>query len=58
MSAGGHSTGITFPGTGGRHDYRVLDAALGLSGVQDLRVGLKGSVRLARIDVVTGKESA
>ncbi|WP_406465538.1 glycoside hydrolase family 3 C-terminal domain-containing protein [Streptomyces sp. NBC_00111] len=57
VSAGGHSTGITFPGTGGRHDYRVLDAALGLSGVQDLRVGLKGSVRLARIDVVTGKES-
>ncbi|MFF9687490.1 glycoside hydrolase family 3 C-terminal domain-containing protein [Streptomyces sp. NPDC014623] len=57
-SVGGHSSVLQFPDTGGPYDYRTLDIALGLRGVQELRIGIEGSVRLARIDVVTGRESA
>ncbi|MFE2053981.1 glycoside hydrolase family 3 C-terminal domain-containing protein [Streptomyces sp. NPDC059446] len=54
----GHSLEVLLPGTDGPYDYRTVEATLGLGGVQDLHIGLNGSVRLARIDVVTGKESA
>ncbi|MFB4420344.1 glycoside hydrolase family 3 C-terminal domain-containing protein [Streptomyces sp. QL37] len=49
---------LRLPDTGGPYDYRVLETALGLRGVRELRIGIEGSVRLARVDVVPGKESA
>ncbi|MFE9723794.1 glycoside hydrolase family 3 C-terminal domain-containing protein [Streptomyces sp. NPDC005794] len=58
VSAGGHGSLIHFPSTGGPYDYRAVEVALGLSGVHELSIGLTGTVRLARIDVVPGKESA
>ncbi|MFJ8885039.1 glycoside hydrolase family 3 C-terminal domain-containing protein [Streptomyces sp. NPDC102402] len=58
VSVDGRVLELPLPGTGGPYDHRTFEAALGLSGVHDLRIGLKGSVRLARIDVVPGKESA
>ncbi|MEV2243259.1 glycoside hydrolase family 3 C-terminal domain-containing protein [Streptomyces sp. NPDC049970] len=58
VSAGGQSTLLRFPDTGGPYAYRTFEAALALRGVHELRIGLAGSVRLARIDVVPGKESA
>ncbi|MFJ8752862.1 glycoside hydrolase family 3 C-terminal domain-containing protein [Streptomyces sp. NPDC102441] len=58
VSGGGHSLKILFPATGGPYDYQAVEAALELRGVRDLCVDLEGTVRLARIDVVHGKESA
>ncbi|MFG2589870.1 glycoside hydrolase family 3 C-terminal domain-containing protein [Streptomyces sp. NPDC048438] len=58
VHANGRSLGLQLPDTGGPYDYRVLETALGVRGVQELRIGLEGSVRLARVDVVPGKESA
>ncbi|MFI6120689.1 glycoside hydrolase family 3 C-terminal domain-containing protein [Streptomyces sp. NPDC051064] len=57
VHADGRSLGLQLLDTGGPYDYRVLETALGLRGVQELRIGLEGSVRLARVDVVPGKES-
>uniref|UniRef100_A0AAU3GM47 Glycoside hydrolase family 3 C-terminal domain-containing protein n=1 Tax=Streptomyces sp. NBC_01401 TaxID=2903854 RepID=A0AAU3GM47_9ACTN len=58
LSAGGHSAQIQVPAAGGPYDYRTFEATPGLGGVQELRIGIEGTVRLARIEVVTGKESA
>ncbi|MFC5173232.1 glycoside hydrolase family 3 C-terminal domain-containing protein [Streptomyces mutomycini] len=58
VSAGGQVFLLQFPDSGGPYEYRTLEAGLGLRGVQELRIGLTGSVRLARIDVVAGKASA
>ncbi|MER7141057.1 glycoside hydrolase family 3 C-terminal domain-containing protein [Streptomyces sp. NPDC000341] len=58
VSAAGHNSLIQFPDTGGPYSYRTVEVAVDLRGVQELRIGLTGSVRLARIDVVPGKESA
>ncbi|MFC9200551.1 glycoside hydrolase family 3 C-terminal domain-containing protein [[Kitasatospora] papulosa] len=58
VSAAGHNSLIQFPDTGGPYSYRIVEVAVDLRGVQELRIGLTGSVRLARIDVVPGKESA
>ncbi|MFI2779792.1 glycoside hydrolase family 3 C-terminal domain-containing protein [Streptomyces sp. ALB3] len=58
VSAGGRSADLRFPDTGGPYTYRTFGTALGLRGVVDLRIGLTGAVRLARVDVVPGKETA
>ncbi|MGW0788583.1 glycoside hydrolase family 3 C-terminal domain-containing protein [Streptomyces sp. NPDC002911] len=58
VSGGGHSLLTQFPATGGPYDYRAIETALDLRGVHELCIGLTGTVRLARIDVVSGKESA
>ncbi|MFE3518804.1 glycoside hydrolase family 3 C-terminal domain-containing protein [Streptomyces sp. NPDC059166] len=57
-TAGGQNLALRIPRTGGPYDYRAVDAPLDLGGVHDLHIGLGGSVRLARIDVLTGGESA
>ncbi|MFC8228094.1 glycoside hydrolase family 3 C-terminal domain-containing protein [Streptomyces sp. NPDC057287] len=58
VTVGGHSLSTLFSGGRGPYDYRTVGTALDLSGVHDLSISLSGSVRLARIDVVPGKESA
>lgn len=58
MDAGGLGLEIQVPASGSPYDYRTFEALAGIGGVRELRIGLKGSVRLARIDVVPGKESA
>ncbi|MBT2489813.1 glycoside hydrolase family 3 C-terminal domain-containing protein [Streptomyces sp. ISL-96] len=40
---------IEVPATGGRYAYEVLSAAIGVSGVQDIRAELRGPVRLAEL---------
>uniref|UniRef100_A0AAU1M0I7 Glycoside hydrolase family 3 C-terminal domain-containing protein n=1 Tax=Streptomyces sp. NBC_00148 TaxID=2903626 RepID=A0AAU1M0I7_9ACTN len=58
VDAGGLGLEIQVPASGSPYDYRTFEALAGIGGVRELRIGLKGSVRLARIDVVPGKESA
>jgi len=58
VRGGGHSLVVQFPDTGGPYDYRAIEAEFGLRGVHELCIGLTGSVRLARIEAVTGRESA
>lgn len=58
VTAGGHSLTTLFSGDRGPYEYRTVETALRLRGVHDLSISLSGSVRLARIDVVPGKESA
>ncbi|MGW0781830.1 glycoside hydrolase family 3 C-terminal domain-containing protein [Streptomyces sp. NPDC002913] len=58
VSVAGHSIELSLPDTGGTYDYRTHTAELGLQGVHELRIGIQGSLRLARVDVVTGKETA
>jgi beta-glucosidase len=40
---------LTASGTGGPYDYTALGAALAVEGVRDLRVGLRGPLRLAHV---------
>ncbi|MFC9948736.1 glycoside hydrolase family 3 C-terminal domain-containing protein [Streptomyces pratensis] len=58
VSVGGHSTALRFPDTGGPYVYRTFETALDVRGVHELRIGLTGSVRLARVDVVPAEETA
>ncbi|MFJ8450262.1 glycoside hydrolase family 3 C-terminal domain-containing protein [[Kitasatospora] papulosa] len=57
VSVVGHT--VQLPDTGDPYTYRTVEAAVDLRGVHtELGISLTGSVRLARIDVVPGKESA
>ncbi|MFD6275231.1 glycoside hydrolase family 3 C-terminal domain-containing protein [Streptomyces sp. NPDC060209] len=58
VSVGGHSLSTLFSGDQGPYEYRTVETALDLRGVHELSIGLSGSLRLARIDVIPGKESA
>ncbi|MER5555827.1 glycoside hydrolase family 3 C-terminal domain-containing protein [Streptomyces sp. NPDC002793] len=59
VSGGGLGTVIQFPDTGGPYDYRAVEIEADLRGVvPELCIDLTGTVRLARIDVIHGKESA
>lgn len=58
VTAGGQSLSTLFSGDRGPYDYRPVEVALHLRGVHDLRIGLSGALRLARIDVIPGKESS
>lgn len=56
MSVGGHSLALPFPDTGGPYAYRTFEAALDLRGVHEMGIGLRGAMRLARVDVVPAKK--
>ncbi|MFF7362121.1 glycoside hydrolase family 3 C-terminal domain-containing protein [Streptomyces sp. NPDC008125] len=43
------ATVVDVPATGGPYDYRSVTAAFGADGVADLRVTLRGALRLARL---------
>ncbi|MFF5338984.1 glycoside hydrolase family 3 C-terminal domain-containing protein [Streptomyces sp. NPDC013181] len=49
LTVDGATVTVPVPATGGPYDYRALRAGLTVSGVRDLRVGLRGTVRLARL---------
>ncbi|MEV0010634.1 glycoside hydrolase family 3 C-terminal domain-containing protein [Streptomyces sp. NPDC047973] len=54
VTVDGQSLALRVPRTDGPYDYRVLEVPLDLGGVHDLHIGLEGTARLARVDVVTG----
>ncbi|MFH8607427.1 glycoside hydrolase family 3 C-terminal domain-containing protein [Streptomyces sp. NPDC018029] len=56
LIAGSTATTVTVPPTGGRYDYARHGAVFAASGVRDLRVRLRGAVRLARITFTAGEE--
>ncbi|MFK4068146.1 glycoside hydrolase family 3 C-terminal domain-containing protein [Streptomyces sp. NPDC029674] len=56
LISGSTATTVTVPPTGGRYDYAVHGAVFAASGVRDLRVRLRGPVRLARITFTAGGE--
>ncbi|MEV0255806.1 glycoside hydrolase family 3 C-terminal domain-containing protein [Streptomyces sp. NPDC050732] len=56
LIAGSTATTVTVPPTGGRYDYAPHGAVFAASGVRDLRVRLRGAVRLARITFTAGGE--
>ncbi|MYX75555.1 glycoside hydrolase family 3 C-terminal domain-containing protein [Streptomyces sp. SID3915] len=49
VEAGGERAETLVPDTGGPYAFRTVEAAFGPRGVHDLRVTLRGTVRLARI---------
>ncbi|MEU8675114.1 glycoside hydrolase family 3 C-terminal domain-containing protein [Streptomyces sp. NPDC048560] len=54
----GASADITVPGGEGPYDLRTHQAELTVRGVHDVRVALRGGVRLAHLAFVPGKESS
>ncbi|GAA3008411.1 glycoside hydrolase family 3 C-terminal domain-containing protein [Streptomyces fulvorobeus] len=54
----GASADVTLPGGGGPYDIRGHDAELTVRGVHDVRVALRGGVRLAHLAFVSAKESS
>ncbi|MET7858111.1 glycoside hydrolase family 3 C-terminal domain-containing protein [Streptomyces sp. NPDC005318] len=50
ITVDGRTAAVAVPATDGPYDYRSHEAPLTASGVQDVRVTLRGTVRLARID--------
>ncbi|MEV7194831.1 glycoside hydrolase family 3 C-terminal domain-containing protein [Streptomyces sp. NPDC093510] len=56
LISGSTATTVTVPPTGGRYDYAHHSAVFAASGVRDLRVRLRGPVRLARITFTAGEE--
>ncbi|WP_217226232.1 glycoside hydrolase family 3 C-terminal domain-containing protein [Streptomyces anulatus] len=56
VSVGGHSLALPFPDTGGPYAYRTFEAALDLRGVHEMGIGLRGAMRLARVDVSPAKK--
>ncbi|WP_371613109.1 glycoside hydrolase family 3 C-terminal domain-containing protein [Streptomyces clavifer] len=49
LTVDGRSAELAVPATAGIYDYRTVEAALDIRGVHDVRITLKGSVRLAGI---------
>ncbi|MGZ2356605.1 glycoside hydrolase family 3 C-terminal domain-containing protein [Streptomyces sp. 372A] len=49
ITVGGSTVTVPVPATDGPYDHRTLHAGLTASGVGDLRVALRGTVRLARL---------
>ncbi|WP_031085557.1 glycoside hydrolase family 3 C-terminal domain-containing protein [Streptomyces sp. NRRL WC-3549] len=49
VEAGGARADVTVPDTGGAYAFRTVEAAFGPHGVHDVRVTLRGTVRLARL---------
>ncbi|MFE4957442.1 glycoside hydrolase family 3 C-terminal domain-containing protein [Streptomyces sp. NPDC056653] len=49
ITVDGRTTTVDIPATGGPYDYRSHETPLTASGVQDVQVTLRGTVRLARI---------
>ncbi|MEW2179181.1 glycoside hydrolase family 3 C-terminal domain-containing protein [Streptomyces sp. NPDC005406] len=56
ITVGGSTVAVPVPATDGPYDYRTVQAALLASGTEDLRITLRGSVRLARITFTGGGE--
>lgn len=49
LISGSTATTVTVPATGGTYDYATLTSGFTVSGVRDLRVRLRGPLRLARL---------
>ncbi|MGW7070161.1 glycoside hydrolase family 3 C-terminal domain-containing protein [Streptomyces sp. NPDC054855] len=49
LISGSTATTVTVPATGGIYDYATLTSGFTVSGVRDLRVRLRGPLRLARL---------
>ncbi|MGW7272568.1 glycoside hydrolase family 3 C-terminal domain-containing protein [Streptomyces sp. NPDC054864] len=49
LISGSTATTVTIPATGGTYDYATLTSGFTVSGVRDLRVRLRGPLRLARL---------
>ncbi|MFI1677483.1 glycoside hydrolase family 3 C-terminal domain-containing protein [Streptomyces sp. NPDC020607] len=56
LIAGSTATTVTVPATGGVYEYAHHGAVFAVSGVRDLRVLLRGAVRLARITFMADDE--
>ncbi|MGW0904828.1 glycoside hydrolase family 3 C-terminal domain-containing protein [Streptomyces sp. NPDC002853] len=53
LISGSTATTVTVPATGGPYDYATLTSGFTVSGVRDLRVRLRGPLRLARLAFTT-----
>lgn len=56
ITVDGTTVTVPVPATGGPYDYRSLPAGLTASGVRDLRISLRGTVRLARLGLTGAGE--
>lgn len=54
LISGSTATTVTVPATGGMYDYAVRTCGFTVSGVRDLRVRLRGHLRLARLTFTAG----